>query len=409
MIRNSIWLLFSEGFGKGISFLMTIIVARYLLVDDYGKFTFIFAYVTIFSFVADFGISTWIIREIAKNREIASSYISKLTTLKLLLAILTLIIVVLSAFLITKDMRMVGLIFLAGLQMVINSFSDFIRSCFRAYEKMQFETISRIVQGVLLFLSVGAAILLKMPIFYLILGYSISSLVSLIFNFILFHYNFVAIKLKLDKAFIKKTMVVVWPFAFSILLTQIYYQVDTVQVNLITNDYQTGIYSAAYAIIFALLSITMVAYNSSFPTFSRIYIQSKEKFYNSIHRASFFTIIFSFLICLAFFLASPLIINLIYGQDYLGSVAILRVLTISIFFLLVNTLYSQAILIMNHQREYFNTVFIGVLLNFLLNFLTIYYFQALGAALTTLLTSIIITIMFITKFKTLRKKDLETI
>ena len=407
VIKNTFWLFISECITKGSLFLISIIIATYLGVEGYGRWIFAFTFVSVFTIIADMGISTLMIREIAKNRKLAKKYLSNLISLKIILGCITLAALVAIAQLLGKESTTLALIYLIGIYTILNVFNDFLRAVFRAFEQMQYEAYSKIIGGILLVLFVGVAVHYNLSIICLLLAYIISAVLSLAFTAILVKKDFLEIHPVYNFLFLKRILKKSWPFAINMLLGIIYFQIDTIQVNLIAGDAETGIYAVAYNFVFILLSLSSLVYAALYPALSRIYAESKEKFYRNITFLSKKILLYSILICLVMVIAAKFLILTLYGDEFYNSYPILIVLIISTFFLFTNTIYSQALLITNRQKEYSKTLFIGVFANFALNFIFIYYFNALGAAITTLFSSLLITIMFLIKFRHIKKEDLE--
>src|SRR5258706_13905558 len=58
MLKNTFWLMFAEGITRLLMFFVTVWIARYLGVRNFGEFTFAFAFTALFGVFADFGFNS---------------------------------------------------------------------------------------------------------------------------------------------------------------------------------------------------------------------------------------------------------------------------------------------------------------------------------------------------------------
>ena len=92
--KNTGWLFGSEIVNRILSFFLIVAMARYLGDIGLGIFAFATAYIGIFQIFSDFGISWYLIREVAKDKSKADAYFSNTLTIKLILATIIVIIAI---------------------------------------------------------------------------------------------------------------------------------------------------------------------------------------------------------------------------------------------------------------------------------------------------------------------------
>ncbi len=132
-------------------FFLTTLIARYLGAAGYGKFSFVFAFVALFAVLADFSLSTLAIREVARNKKLARKYIDNIAVIKLILGIITFALIIIVIQFLEKTPEVKTLVYLVGIWVVIQRFTQFFQSIFRAFEKMQYEAFSKIIYSTALF------------------------------------------------------------------------------------------------------------------------------------------------------------------------------------------------------------------------------------------------------------------
>src|SRR3989344_4401002 len=94
IVKNTGIYFFGEIVSILLSFLLIILIARYLGEVGLGKYSFVFAFVGIFSVLSDFGVSTLMTMEISKNKSMTKKFLNNMLSLKIILSV---IVVILSA------------------------------------------------------------------------------------------------------------------------------------------------------------------------------------------------------------------------------------------------------------------------------------------------------------------------
>ena len=84
IFKNMSWLLVSQIIASVFGFIWTILLARYLGVNDYGIFGFAVSFTTIVGIIDDMGISTHIVRHIATDNDSAPKYLGNALPLKMI-------------------------------------------------------------------------------------------------------------------------------------------------------------------------------------------------------------------------------------------------------------------------------------------------------------------------------------
>ena len=122
---------------------MFFLIACYLGASDYGKLTFIFA--TLFAVIANFGLLALTIREIAKDKSLASKYMENIAITKLILSAITFALITFAINLMNYSQDTTYEVYLFGLYVILASFSQIFRSIFKAFEVMEYESLITIL------------------------------------------------------------------------------------------------------------------------------------------------------------------------------------------------------------------------------------------------------------------------
>src|SRR3989344_7319617 len=100
IIKNASVVFLGDNVFKVLTVILILFIARYLGVEEYGKFSFIISFTGLFFILMDLGTRILIVREISQNKQNASRIISNVFILKLFTsAIFYVIIIAVSIFL----------------------------------------------------------------------------------------------------------------------------------------------------------------------------------------------------------------------------------------------------------------------------------------------------------------------
>ena len=90
---------------------------------------------------------------------------------------------------------------------------------------------------------------------------------------------------------------------------------------------------------------------------------------------------------LLLFLLSPLLIKIFFTSEFYPSITIMKVMSISLFFLMLGDVYgTNYLIIKGKERQLRNISLICSLIGFAISFPLIHYFDYIGAALTVTIT-----------------------
>lgn len=79
-----------------LGFFLLIYLARYLGEAGFGKYSFALSFTALFAIVANLGISNYIIRELARNKNLTNEYLTNVSVIKLLLSFIAFALIALT-------------------------------------------------------------------------------------------------------------------------------------------------------------------------------------------------------------------------------------------------------------------------------------------------------------------------
>ena len=117
--------------------------------ESLGKYAFVFAFVAPFSFLTDLGVNLLIIREGARDRARLPSYVNNAFGLSTALFFLTLLLIFIGICLFKRPWDIRVAVLIAGLHLVVGTYTQILRGSFHALERMEYETISQTTRRIL--------------------------------------------------------------------------------------------------------------------------------------------------------------------------------------------------------------------------------------------------------------------
>lgn len=384
--RNTTILTVAEIVSAIISLFFTMYVARYLGAEGFGTLSFALAFIAIFGVFTDIGLNQLMTREVARDKTLASKYLGNIINLKAILAIVTFGLITLTINLLSYlEQTKIVVYFIAGF-LVSNTFSVMYYSIFQAYEKMEYITLGRIVNAVLLLAGALFAINQGLSVTAFALVYFGASVATLLCNIVVSLWKFAKPKIEIDFGFWKETLKQAWPFGLAGVFSGIYFWIDSVMLSFMKGDEVVGWYNAAYRLVFVLTVIPGVYFTSAFPAMSKYYVTSKESLKLIYKKSIKYMIILAVPIALGTSLLADKAIMLIFDPGYSNSIIALQILVWAVAFVFISSGFAR--LFESSNKQLIVTIVAGAcaLLNVVLNLILIPKYSFTGASIATVAT-----------------------
>jgi O-antigen/teichoic acid export membrane protein len=381
IFRNILTLIAGRGLGLILSGAASILLVRYLGSSQLGEYGALYAYLSLYVWLATFGLESILTREAAKNREQAGSI---LFTGVLLSAGFSLVATVLALFLAPRyrsELRpllifaAVDVLILAPLRLPAIVFQVDLRQWYGV-------GIGLLRQGLGLLALVVVA-LLNAGLTGVIVGRTICGVVEIALILVVtFHRGFLLRPWRFLPTQARAYARCGFPIAASVLAIGIYLRIDQVMLHYMTSDRVLGGYVAAVNVTELLGVLPMALMGSLFPIFSQ-FASHEDRFdhYLKLSFRSMMAVVFG-----ACALVSPLaapIIHLLYGPKLAAAAPLLAVLIWSEVPVFFGCVFSSALVAKNLQNYLVLSTAVGAVANVLLNLVLIPRWGALGAAWTT--------------------------
>jgi len=384
LLVNAGWLFAGQTLQKVISYLIILLIGRTLGDVGLGQYSFIISFAGFVSYLSDFGINYYIMRELARNKK-NKELMNHALSFKVLLAVLDWFLLVFLALHLDKEYTVKIGIILYGSASVFSTIGLFFSSIMFAHEVTKYETISLLVERVLTLLIGGIVLLKWKDLFMFLIVLTINMFIS---NFLRIYFGSKFGKPRFSFMPQKWIRVLTssYLFWFIYIFSFIYYNTDIIMLGLMKTDDVVGWYKAGYFFIQAAMLVPAVVVNTALPSISRLWVEDKNTLRVLFNKAFQILGIFGILGSLGSFVLAPWLIKIFFGFQFSNSTVVLQILAWSMLPTFVNALYGSFLNGIGKEKEYTKIVGFSALLNVILNYILILTLSYKGAAIATVVT-----------------------
>ena len=393
IFKNMSWLLISQIIAGICGFIWTILIARYLGVNDYGILGFAISLTAILAITVDFGIATQVVRHIATDYNSAPKYLGNVFPLKSLFSIGTMFLTLIILILLKSNELTIIITLLFMIEGIIKSFIGLLNGSFQAFEEGKYQGIGNILLNLILLVFILIAIYTDLGIYGITISYLLANLIALIYLYYAFNKNVTKPKFEFDKSFCKKILIYSLPFAATSILYTIYYSIDVVMLNQLVGNYATGIYNATYKLI-SILTLFYSVYGAVvYPVMSKMFKNDKKLLVITFEKSIKYLLLIIIPFAIAIMIYSTDIVHLIYGNEYDAASSALSILIWTISLLFVNGVCNNLLNASYKEVTITKIYAIAAVFNVVLNLILIPYYSYNGAATATVLSDLLIMII----------------
>lgn len=384
VVRNSMFGIASQAIGGGLFFLVTLLVARHLSPERFGAFSFVFAFVTVFHMLADFGLSNILIREMSRHRQKIPEILGAVIPLVTLLALAGYGIIALSAQFLHISPEAEQAVYIMGATVLVTFHAAVYGSVCRAYEEMGFNAAGLIAQRAFLLVLIILALYFDTGLPGIALCYLGERLFQWLFFYILVRVRYTRYRWRLDTTYWRYLMREGLPVGAGMVLRRISWYIDTFMLMALSTASSVGLFSAAYRVIQMVNVIPFTLSLPLFPVLSRLAVESHEKVFSLYNRAQKIFVLLGLPIGLWIVLLGPQLIVLLFGEGYSAAGTTLRIMGLVGVLLFMNSLFVYLFSALGKQKFYMTSIAISLTVNLVLDLLLIPLMDIEGAALATL-------------------------
>lgn len=381
--------------GKVVTSLSTLIILG-LVARNYGEtgtgvFTLALTYLAIFYLLADFGFNAHILQKTGNLQSEVEDQWVRLLGARILWSILLVIIALglLPTFpFATADFSKA--VTLGSLAIVF--YAVFVTSSLIFQSRLRYDlAAASIAIGSLFWLVIVMLFIkLKLGVPFLVLSHSISWIIIALVSFLLLKKLIKKLDIKFDARFIKRLFKNSWPIAGTLVLNVIYFRVDAFILSSIKGISEVGIYNVAYQVFQSILVLPTFVMNSFYPMMLESLTMEMARFKRQIKLTFGGLMVVSTLASLSIFVLSPLVIKLITGGGFEGSITSLQILSLGFPAYFLSALLMWVMVAKKMYNKMLLVYGLGLVFNVAANLLFIPHYSYLAASWITVISEYLI-------------------
>jgi len=389
IFKNTLALSVPNMLNPFISFVLVLVISRYLGVKGLGQYSVILSYMWIFNTLASLGLGSLVVREVAKRPADAHTFMfnagifGSISSLVALLAMDVVVVVM------GYESDLVYAAFVCSLTIVFSTAMNYMEAIFRSLEKAQYIALTYVLENVV---RVGACVLL------LLYGYGIVALFaavlgSRIFGFFALSYLYVQVfgmpRGKLNMGVWRILRKEAPTFTSIAIFSTIHLSVAQILLSKLQSVEAVGIFSAADRLVSICKTIPVAFSSALLPFFTRHFASGAD----DLRALSTDCLRWLFLgvlpVVVGTFILADSIITQIYGQKFIFAGQVLRFQILSLMPFTTVIVLAHILIATDNQKVDLMINIAAAIINFVLCLLLIPMFAEMGAVWATLFTIIV--------------------
>ena len=365
--------------------------SRVLSVVGYGKVSFATSVLTYFAMFASLGIPNYGIRACARVRDDKvklSRTAQELIIINLVTSAITYAAFFASLFFVERFEQDKTLLMINSVSILLNTLG--VTWLYSALEQYSYITgrniLCKLISIVLMFIFVHN------PSDYVVYGAiaMVASGGSNVLNFL--HLRKLIILKPLGGYHFKQHLKPIFVFFATSVAISVYTNLDTVMLGFMTDDVQTGLYSASVKVKNLLCSVVSSLGTVLLPRLS-LYVRNEEsdKFYETLSKVLNFLLLISLPLTVYFLFFSRTSILLFSGAEYEAATPAMQLLMPTVLFIALSGLTGNQMLVpLGREKAVMVSVICGAVVDFGLNWVLIPNWGAAGAAAATMIAELLV-------------------
>ncbi len=388
LIKNTIYIFAGRASNALFLFLLALVVSRQLGPALFGVFSFLTAVVVSANCFSNLGLDTWMVREVTKTPSQGKLYLSNILGLKIGTSLVTLVLIFLIFRMTDIPQTTINLLWILSISLLFNTISQTLWHFCDCFKEFIYHSSLWASSNIIKSLLGISLVLLYRELESLVWGIVVAEAISLVLSFYVIRHRFGAIVPEFQFVVWKDFMVRSGPIAMGMIFSVLYFRLDIVMLQLMTEEKVVGFYSAAYKLFEVAVVLPHSFMLVLFPTLVEEYHSSRSQFKKRFKKALAVYSLIGGGITLVLWGFSREIIRLIYGEVFSPSAAMLNILSWAIFLFFINFLLSNILITSGRERINSWNLVGATILNIILNLAWIPQYGAIGAAWATLFCEI---------------------
>ncbi len=385
--KNASWIIGCKIAQSALSFIIGMLTARFLGPSNYGIINYAASIVAFVTPIMYLGLNSTIVQELISRPNKEGAVLGTSIAMSVCSAILCIIgvfsfVSVMNA----GETETIRVCAIYSVLLVFNAI-DLIQYWFQAKLMSKYTSVVMLIAYAVVSLYKVFLLVTQKSLYWFAASYSLDFAIIAILLIAIYR-NKQGQKLSFSKKMVGELFSKSKYYIVSSMMVTIFAQTDKIMIKNMLGNEQVGLYTAAVT----TASITAFVFSAIIDSFRPVILQSAKenecKFEKSMTMLYSIIIYFSLSISIFMTVFAPIIINILFGEQYFLASSALQIIVWYTTFAYIGSVRNVWILARGLQKHLWKINLSGALLNIMLNFILIPYWGMNGAAVASLITQI---------------------
>jgi O-antigen/teichoic acid export membrane protein len=367
------------------------LATRYLPQGLFGQLLAALSFIGIFQVTTDLGLWTIASREIARRRDEERMILSAVFTLGMVLLVVTIILGLIGAFVLYSGASRASTreaIAILLIQFLLAGLAGSASAHLTAHQRAGAIALGAILSTALFVGFLAVVVSLRLGFAWVVVAYTLAAVSSPLLP-IISMLRRVRLRLSWDSALLRYMLRTTLPQGLLLVLSVVYFRIDTVLLSLLSSSRQVALYGLAYRVVefFAFLPVYFMGV--LFPVLARTQPFS-ERLAELVGGATASMLVGGLATLALVVTFAPEVVRILSGApSYAHAVDVLRLLSVSLLAIFITNAFFQTLIALNRQRNLIRIAAVVLVVNVAANCALIPFLGASGAAIALMISEVI--------------------
>ena len=393
LVKNTLSLFFARGLQPLLSFALVLVIGRVLGPETFGKYSVIFELYFIFQITSAFGLRLLTTREVAADKSLLPSYLSNTAMLSVLGAVLNMFLMVGFAIVMNYDPEIIFCVAIISVSLIAASLTEVFSGILAGVENIT--SISYGWIGFLILKTVFSvsAVYMGMGLIELIVIHSVLKFLQPAYYLWEIRRGKPELQFKIDWRFSGHLIAAAWRLALLIIVTTIFWRLDTIMLSKMATNVKVANYQAAFKMFWFAMLMLRSFFVAIFPMMSSMFVERRADFERACRKSIRYLVLLALPIGIIVSTYAPQFMPWLWGTKYPEASGVLQILIWALLPFSISEILGQALLASKNEMTNLVLNSIVLVIKFGLNYWLIQQYGIAGVGYATVIMLSILVIM----------------